>query len=93
MIPGDIVRVSLPGHVLHNKQARIVSVDPAFDLAHPDSAERMLAEVIFVSHPSLPQPIGIGRENLWIEASQAVAKRRPAARPLPLFSADAQVAR
>ena len=64
MIAGDTARVRQPGHYLHGKIVRIARIDPAFDLAHPDCPERMICEVIFVTHLSLPEPIGLWREAL-----------------------------
>lgn len=55
--------VNFPGHALHGKRVQIERVDPAFNLA-PDDTAPVLAEVVFVSHPSVPQPIGLGRERL-----------------------------
>lgn len=64
MKPGDTATVNFPGNALHGKRVTIDSIFPAFDIAHPECPERMLVEMIFVAHPSLPQPVGIGRERL-----------------------------
>ena len=62
---GDIVRVDFPGNGLHGQRVRVERVKPEFDIAHPDCPEGpMIVEVIFISHPSLPEPVGIGRSHI-----------------------------
>ncbi len=64
MNPGDIMLVDWPQNHLHNQRVRIDRIDPEMDIAHPDSPERIICEMIFIAHPSLPQSVGIGRERL-----------------------------
>ncbi len=56
--------VDWPQNHLHGQRVRIDRIDPALDIAHPDSLERMVVEMVFITHPSLPQPVGIGPERL-----------------------------
>lgn len=71
MNPGDVALVDWPGNGLHNQRIRIERIDPAMDIAHPDCPERMVCEMVFIAHPSLPQPIGIGPERLAGTAQNA----------------------
>ena len=64
MNPGDVALVDWPGHGLHNQRVRIERIDPECDIAHPSSPERMVVEMVFIAHPSLPGPVGIGPERL-----------------------------
>ena len=63
MTPGDTAIVKFPGNGLHGKRVRIERVE-AVDIAHPNCAERMICMVAFVSHRSLPQPVGVSPEHL-----------------------------
>jgi hypothetical protein len=62
--PGDTVTVNFPGNGLHGKRVRVERIDPALDLAHPDCPERLLCEMLWVSHPTLPWTIGLSRERI-----------------------------
>ncbi len=64
MKPGDIMLVDWPQNGLHNQKVRIERIDSAVDIAHPDCPERMIVELAFISHPTLPKPVGIGLERL-----------------------------
>jgi hypothetical protein len=64
MIPGDTAVVNFAGNPLHGKRVRIERIDPAMDIAHPDCAERLICPMAFISHPSLPQPVGINAGQL-----------------------------
>jgi len=62
--PGDTVVVNFPGNGLHGKRVRVERIDPALDLAHPDCPERLLCEMLWVSHPTLAWTIGLSRERI-----------------------------
>ena len=64
MSPGDLVAIDFPAHRLHGQRVRIERIEPEFDIAHPDCPERMIVEMIFVRHGSLPEAFGIGPERL-----------------------------
>lgn len=61
MRAGDIVRLDFPSHGNHGARVTVIRIDPAFNLA-PKGEEPQLAEVIFVRHPSWPEPVGVGRD-------------------------------
>lgn len=58
---GDVVRIDFPGHGNHGSRVTVIRIDPAFNLA-PEGEEPVLAEVIFVRHPSWPEAVGVGRD-------------------------------
>lgn len=62
--PGDIVMVDHPGNPLHGQRVRVVRIDPEMNIAHPACPEQMIVEMIFIDHPTLPEPVGIGTERL-----------------------------
>lgn len=64
MKAGDTVKVNFPGHALHGKRVKIEHIDPRVNLYPDDSDKVMLVEIIFVSHPSIPEVIGMGRGHL-----------------------------
>jgi hypothetical protein len=64
MKPGDTAIVAFPGNGLHGKRVRIERAPEAVDIAHPDCAERLVCMLAFISHPSLPQPVGISPAHL-----------------------------
>jgi hypothetical protein len=63
MTPGDTVRIDFPSHAAHGKSARVVSFDPAFNLA-PDDAEPLLSPVVFVRWDGQREPIGLGLSHI-----------------------------
>lgn len=74
MIPGDVVRIDFPGHALHGKAAEVVEFYPAFNLA-PSDDDPLLAPLVIVRHPSLPEPFGIGLSRI-VGTAQHVERRR-----------------
>jgi hypothetical protein len=76
LTPGQLVVVDFPGNPLHGQRVLVNRIEPALDIAHPDCPERMLVEMVFIMHPSLPQPIGIGPERLAGTAQNARLRER-----------------
>ena len=71
MKPGDLAVIDFPAHRLHGQRVRIERIEPEFDIAHEDSPERMIVEMIFVRHGSVPEAFGIGPERLAGTAQNA----------------------
>lgn len=74
MQPGDVVRIDFPGHENHGARVTVIKIDPVFNLA-PEGEEPILAEVIFVRHPSWPDAVGVGRHLIGATIENAARLR------------------
>lgn len=63
LAPGVRAVVDSPGHALDGKKVTVGAVDRDCNIAG-EGVPPMRVEIVFVEHPSLPEPIGLGPQRL-----------------------------
>ena len=71
---GTTVIFDFPGHALHGKRCVVARIDEQFVLS-PEDMDPVIGEVIFLSHPSFPEPFGIGRHRIGGTVENVMMRR------------------